>query len=227
LVCAVFNVIGWHIFTGYGVSQMPAGRASIIAFTMPLWAAVLGSFVLGERLTWRRLLALAMGLGGLAVLIGPDLRAAQAAPIGAFFMLGAAMSWAAGTIAVKRFAWSLTALVLAGWQLLLGLFVVFPVAILLETPPAPTDLSAAALVSFAYVISFPMLFCQWAYVKVVRLFPAVLAAIGTLAIPVVGVFSSAVVLAEAVGLRDFAALVLVCGALAIVLLPTAGRRPAA
>jgi drug/metabolite transporter (DMT)-like permease len=225
LICAVFNVIGWHILTGYGVSQMPAGRASIIAFTMPLWAALLGSMVLGDRLTPRRLFGLALGLGGLAVLIGPDLHAAQAAPIGAFFMLGAALSWAAGTISVKYFAWSLPTAVLAGWQLIAGFVVVFPVALLLETPPAWTGLSTGALISLAYVITLPMVFCQWAYIKVVRLFPAVLAAIGTLAIPVVGVFSSAVVLGEAVGPQDFASLALVCVALAIVLLPSAGRRP--
>jgi drug/metabolite transporter (DMT)-like permease len=226
LICAVFNVVGWHIFSGYGVSLMPAGRASIIAFTMPLWAALLGSLVLGDRLTGRRLLGLAVGLSGLAVLIGPDLHAAQAAPFGAFFMLGAALSWAAGTISVKHFAWSLSTAVLAGWQLIAGFVVVFPVALLLETPPEWTGLSTGALISLAYVIALPMLFCQWAYIKVVRLFPAVLAAIGTLAIPVVGVFSSALVLGEAVGPRDFASLALVCGALAIVLLPAARRRAA-
>ena len=226
LICTVFNVVGWHIFAGYGVSLMPAGRASIIAFTMPLWAALLGSLVLGDRLTWRRLLGLAVGLAGLAVLIGPDLRAAQAAPFGAFFMLGAALSWAAGTISVKYFAFSLSTAVLAGWQLIAGFVVVFPVALLLETPPVWTSLSTEALISLAYVIALPMLFCQWAFIKVVRLFPAVLAAIGTLAIPVVGVFSSALVLGEAVGPQDFASLALVCGALAIVLLPGARRRPA-
>ena len=113
---------------------------------------------------------------------------------------------------------------LAGWKLLAGVVVVFPVALLLEIPPAWTGLSTGALISLAYVITLPMVFCQWAYIKVVRLFPAVLAAIGTLAIPVVGVFSSALVLGEAVGPQDFASLALVCVALAIVLLPGARRR---
>ena len=44
-----------------------------------------------------------------------------------------------------------------------------------------------------------------------------LAAIGTLAIPVVGVFSSALVLGEAVGFRELLSLGLVCSALAVVL----------
>ena len=42
VVCALFNVLGWHLCSGYGVSLMPAGRASIIAFTMPVWASLLG-----------------------------------------------------------------------------------------------------------------------------------------------------------------------------------------
>ncbi|MEM6745661.1 MAG: DMT family transporter, partial [Pseudomonadota bacterium] len=27
-LCALFNILGWHILTAYGVSQMAAGRAS-------------------------------------------------------------------------------------------------------------------------------------------------------------------------------------------------------
>jgi drug/metabolite transporter (DMT)-like permease len=38
---AQFNVTGWCLFSAYGVSLMAAGRAGIIAFTMPIWAASL------------------------------------------------------------------------------------------------------------------------------------------------------------------------------------------
>ena len=48
-----------------------------------------------------------------------------------------------------------------------------------------------------YLIALPMIFCQWAYYKVVSLFPAAIAAIGTLAVPIVGVYSSALILGEA------------------------------
>ena len=69
-----------------------------------------------------------------------------------------------------------------------------------------------------------MVFCHWAWFSVVRLFPAAIAAIGTLAIPIVGVFSSALVLGEPVGLRELASLGLVCAALAVVLLLPALRQ---
>ncbi len=72
MICVVFNILGWHLFSGYGVSMIEAGRASIIAFTMPVWAALFSRFVLGEALTGTKLLGLALGIVGLAVLIGPD-----------------------------------------------------------------------------------------------------------------------------------------------------------
>ena len=50
IICALFGIVGWHLFTGFGVSMMPAGRASIIAFTMPVWAALLSSPILGEAM---------------------------------------------------------------------------------------------------------------------------------------------------------------------------------
>lgn len=48
LLCATLNIVGWHLLSAWGVSMMPAGRASIIAFTMPAWTALLGVFVLGD-----------------------------------------------------------------------------------------------------------------------------------------------------------------------------------
>ena len=71
-----------------------------------------------------------------------------------------------------------------------------------------------------------MVFCHWAWFKLVGLFPAAIAAIGTLAIPAVGVLASALLLGETVGAAEVAALVLVCLGLAVVLAPpgVAGRR---
>jgi len=224
MVCALFNVVGWHLFSGYGVTLMAAGRASIIAFTMPVWAALLGSLILGERATWRRWLGLGLGMAGLAVLIGPDLGALGHAPWGAVFMLGAAMSWATGTVLMKRFTWSLPTTALAGWQLLLGAIPVTLGALWIGEMPALSSLSPAALGSTIYILAVPMVFCHWAWFKVVSMFPAVLAAIGTLAIPVIGVLSSGLVLGEPIGVREVLALVLVCAALAVVLILPALRR---
>lgn len=217
LVCAVFNIVGWHLCSAYGVSLIPAGRAAIIAFTMPLWAAALGSLVLHEPFTAHKAVGLTLGLAGLAVLIGPDIAAIGAAPLGAAFMLGAAVSWASGTVLMKRFHWTIPTAALAGWQLLAGAVPVTLGALIMDGAPDPTAYSAKILLAIVYVVLVPMVFCHWAWFTVVRLFPAGIAAIGTLAIPVVGVFLSAALLDERVGWRELVALMLICLSLAVVL----------
>ena len=224
LVSALFNTIGWHIFTGYGVSIMPAGRASIIAFTMPVWAALLGYFILGEPLTKAKITGLVLGVAGLAVLVGPDLMVFEHAPVGALFMLLASVSWGIGTILVKRENWTIPTVTLAGWQLVACAVPITVGAMLIEPFPDLGGMSTRSWVAITYIFLLPLLFGQWAFLRTVRLFPASIASIGTLAVPVVGVYSSALVLGEPVGVREFTALVLICSALFVVMVLPAIRQ---
>lgn len=217
-LCALFSILGWHIFTAYGVSMMAAGRASIIAFTMPVWAALLAAFLLGEKITIWKILGLILGVAGLAALIGPDMAALGAAPIGAAFMLCAAISWAAGTVLFKKFNWRLPVASAIGWQLAIGAVVITAFAVALEPAPDISQLSWRAVGALAYLLALPMVYCQWAYFTVVRIFPAGIAAIGTLSVPIVGVFSSALILGEPVGASDLTALALIFAALFAVLI---------
>lgn len=221
LLTSAFAVLGWHVLAGFGVLLMPAGRAVIIAFTMPVWAALAAVWLLGERITSFTVAGLALGLCGLGILIGPDLVALQEAPLGALFMLGSAISWGIGTVLFKRFGWTAPVATTMGWQLIAAAIPVTAIAILTAPPPNVLTLSEPVLWSMAYVLLLPMTFGQWAYFHVVKLFPASIAALGTLAIPVVGVYSSSLLLNEPVGPRELIALSLTCIALLIILvLPT-------
>src|SRR5450759_5415228 len=48
---------------------VPAGRSSVLVFTMPLWVAVIMAAVLRVRLARREVLALAVGIVGIALLL--------------------------------------------------------------------------------------------------------------------------------------------------------------
>ena len=218
LFCGSFAILGWMVFSAYGVSLMPAGRASIIAFTMPLWATIIAAWVLGERITAGKTAGLMLGLAGLGVLIGPDLLILKRAPAGALFMLLAAVSWGLGTVLLKRIAWRLPTLSNIAWQLLLSAIPVTLIAVLTEPFPDLSALSGRAIIALVYLFLFPMSFCQWAYFKTVGLLPASIAAIGTLMVPVIGVFSSYLILGERIGAGDIVALLLVLSALVLVLL---------
>jgi drug/metabolite transporter (DMT)-like permease len=227
LICAFFNITAWHLMSAAGLTQMAAGRASIIAFTMPLWASLISWPALGERPTARRLAGLALGLVGMAALILPDWNNVVSRPFGVVLMLAAALVWAIGTVGLKYWRWTMPTTVLTGWQVLLGGVPVMIGMLLFDRGFDPVAVSLPGWLALIYAATVPMVFCHWAWFKVVATFPAQLAALGTLAIPIVGVASSSAVLGEPVGLDLVAALVSVVAGLALVVFQPAKRPVAA
>ena len=224
LTISLFNITLWHILSAYGLTLIEAGRAVIIAFTMPLWAVLLGHYILNDPLTVRRAIALILGLIGLAILIGPDLASLGTSPLGAFFMLAAAVSWALGTVVMKTREWPMPILVLTGWQLFLGGIPVVAGMLIFEMPVDLTGINIGSLIGLAYAAIVATFVCHTLWFALVRVLPAAVAAIGTLAIPIMGVFFSALFLSEQVGVREVIALCLVVAALATILaFPTVRR----
>jgi drug/metabolite transporter (DMT)-like permease len=215
---ALLGITAWHMLTAYGLLHMASGRASIIAFTMPLWAAPLSVWFLGERLDARRILGLGLGMVAMALLLGPDLLTVGEAPLGAFLMLTAAFVWAASTVGFKAVDWRMSIMALSGWQLLIGGVPIVVVCAMLEPLPDFSALSPRGLLALFYVAFVALVFCFTAFLKIVRMLPANVAALTTLAIPIVGLLSSALLLGEPVGVKELLALVLVILALGMVLL---------
>ena len=214
LVTGFFNVTVWHLSTGFGLVYTTSGRASIIAYTMPIWTVPVGYAVLGERPGWRRMSALALGSAGLGVLIATDAQTIGAAPLGPLLVLCGAIGWACGTVALKRTDWQVSMWVLVGWQCLIcGLPIFIAAAVVdAETVKFP---SLWPLVSVIYNIFAPFVICYYLYYEIVRIFPTGVATVGTLGIPMIGLFSGALILGEPLGWSEFTALGLVVAALAV------------
>lgn len=218
ILVSLLHITGWQLCSAYGLIYMGAGRAAIIAYTMPVWASILGALILGERLTFARVIGLFLGLAGLLILIGPDIKAVGSAPLGAIFMLGAALTWAGGTVLLKYFHWTMPITVLTGWQLIFGGIPVIIGAFILDPMTVLLHVSWQATLATGYAILIGNIFCYWAWIKVLSLYPASVASIGTLAIPVIGVLSSALFLGESVGFREVVGLILVMMALSAVMI---------
>src|SRR5262245_442486 len=167
LVVSLFNVTIWHICSATGLVHLAASRATIIAFTMPLWAAVLAVPLLGERPTLYTIGGLAAGLAGMAILLVPELGSVVADPIGTVAMLIAAISWATGTVALKYYRFTMPVAVLTGWQLILGGIPVTIGAVLFDRDFRPGLVSAEAWLATAYAVVVATLFCHWAWFKLV------------------------------------------------------------
>jgi drug/metabolite transporter (DMT)-like permease len=227
LIAALGNITGWHLFSALGVQHMAPGRASILAFTMPLWAALIAALWGREKLTGLAFAALIIGAMGLAVLVVPDWANIASRPAGPVFMILAAISWATGTVALKRYRFTIPTASLAGWQMLIGGIPIFIGAALFDRGFEPSRVSTTAWLAVAYAAIIPMIYCHWAWFRVVALYPAAVAAIGTLAIPVVGVISSAWITGDRIGWSEVLSLALVLASLSLVLVVPAIRNRAA
>ncbi len=223
LLTTLFNITVWNLCITYGIGYMPSGRAAILAYTMPLWSVPLSAWLLGERVTSRRLVGVGLGMLAMLLLLSSELRAVQAAPKGTLLILGGALSWALGTVLMKRFRVDLPITVLTAWQLLLGGIPIYAGALAFDLDRLhPLTLWPA--VAFAYNVLVAFVFCYWAWFKIVASVPVGVSSLSILMIPVVGVFSGMLVLSEVPHWQDFAALGLVLLALATVMLPPGSIR---
>ncbi len=102
IIIALVNTMAWSIFAIYGVQLMASGRAAILGFTMPVWSVIIATWLLKESFTKRRALGCVLGAAGLLLLLGEEIQAVGRSPLGAILMIGAAVSWAIGTIMMKR-----------------------------------------------------------------------------------------------------------------------------
>jgi len=215
---ALLNVTLWQICMAYALALMPAGRASIIAYTMPAFATFFGWLFLKERLSAARLAGLALSMAGIGVLVAPELDRFLVEPLGVLLMVAAAASWAGGTVGMKYFRWPFSIMQNTGWQFALGGIPIVVSALASGSDPHLGALSVGAWASLAYVLTFPILFCQWAWFKAVEMLPGSIAAMGSLAIPVVGTLSAALLLQEPLDPFVLIALGLVVAGLALVAL---------
>ena len=212
---SLFNITGWNVLAVYGVSLLPSGRAALLGYTMPLWTAFLSVWILGERVTRRRLLGLISGLAGIVVLLSDSLDAIRQAPIGVACMVLAAWSWALGVVLLKRLPVAMPTSALTGWTLLLGAIPILAAAIPLETSRliVPSFWPAFGLVYNAFIA---FMFCYWAWNRIVFMVPVAVSSLSSLSTPLVGVMGGVLLLGEHLGWREGLASILILAAVGTV-----------
>jgi drug/metabolite transporter (DMT)-like permease len=221
---ALLNITSWNMLVAFGVGMIESGRAATLAYTMPVWAVPLSVWLLGERITRRKLVGLGLGLGGLVLLLGESFFSLGAAPVGSLLVLGAAVSWALGTVLQKRIPVNLPVGPYTAWIMLLGGAPIFVGALVFEDFADLHDISVIAWLGTAYNIVIAFAFAHWAWIKIATSVPVSVFSISMLLIPVVGVLSGMLFLGERPSAPEYAALALVLAALLTVLRPARAAR---
>lgn len=195
IAAAAMNIGVWNIATSLAVLYVPSGHASVLAYTMPLWVALLGFAVFGQRLTPRLLAAIAIGAAAVAALMIPNFQSYARAPAGLFWGLLAGFCWAVGTFIVKRTSWPGMGLSLTFWQVVICLPPIALGALLLDGLPTHWP-STKALAATLYTGAIPMAFGTATWFALVKLLPTQVAALSSIAIPIVAIVSGILILHE-------------------------------
>jgi drug/metabolite transporter (DMT)-like permease len=206
LLAGVLNVSAWMVLMGLALLWLPASEAALIAYTMPVWASLLAWPILGERPTLLRTIALLMALAGLGAIMGGNgFDTSMAKLPGMLMVLAGAICFALGTVLAKKLPMRLPPVTAAAWQIGIGCLPIAIVGLAVETShPQAISRVGWALLFYSTVGQFCIAYVSW-FAALSRL-PASVAAIGTMAVPVIGVVASAVALGEPLGPVQIAAL---------------------
>jgi drug/metabolite transporter (DMT)-like permease len=208
----------------FGVNRVPAGVASLVSSTMPLFTAVLSLILLGTAVTVLGRIGLLVGFAGTALLAAPSLEGETAA-IGIGSLVLSAVAWAFGTVFMKWKDFSrVSPIMLVGVQLIMSALVLLPFALLVEGT-GQTCWSLGLLVPLLYsaipanAVTFSLL------ATVVRRATPTQAAASAYLIPVFGVFFGWLIRNERLGLVELVGGILVV--IGVYLLVTANARTTA
>ena len=204
----LFSMLNYGIFVVLSTETqvyLPASEAVVITYTLPVWASLLAWPMLGERPTIVKFVALALAVGGEALLVtAGSVDARWEKMPGVVMGFAAAVLFGFGTVVAKRWPLAMPPATNVAWQCGLGLIPVGGLAIF-ET----ADWSRVTPVGWtcvAYVATIPMTVAYLAWFRALRLVPASVAATTVLVSPLVGVLGSTLVLGETLGPRQMVAM---------------------
>ena len=222
---ALTNMIVWHVLLILALPLLSSGRAAILGYTMPIFAAVFGALFFGQRLLPRAWLGIVAAFVGVVLLLWHEFTNLSGRPVGVLMMLGAAAVWAVGTHRLRRTTLPVPTLTISFWMTVLTTAVMSVLTLLFERH----EWRMPGAVNWGSIVYNGLLifgFAQAAWFFLARSLPPIASTLSVMFIPVLGVFSGAWALGEVLHWQDWAAIALVVVAIASVLLPSRSARAA-
>ncbi|WP_201004512.1 DMT family transporter [Paenibacillus glycanilyticus] len=121
LLSAVVNVVLYYGLQTIGIQYLPAGLFSAIVFLQPVLVGLFSWLWLGELMNGLKVIGLVLGFAGVGVISsGASGASGHISAAGILLALGSALSWALGTIYVKRSSGKVDNIWLVTMQLIIG-----------------------------------------------------------------------------------------------------------
>jgi drug/metabolite transporter (DMT)-like permease len=213
LAIALAQVTCFMTFQTWALVEGGAGKTAVLIFTMPVWTLLLAGPMLGERIRGTQWVAAVSTITGLLLIIGPwNMHTTM---FSKFLGMMAALSWAIGTVLVKRLRarQQVDLLSLTSWQMLLGAVPIVLLAVIV--PEHSTDWTAAYIGILAFMSVVSTAFCWWLWITLLDRVPAWEASLSVLGTPVVAIVSSRLMMGEEFKLSEMMGILLIGTGLAI------------
>lgn len=143
---AVYLGLSWS-----GMTTVSSGFAAVIVSTNPLLIGAVAGPLLGERVSWRTLAGLCLGLVGVAVVLRSRMSGMHEDPQGTLLVIGSLVALVAGTLLYKRYTPRGNLWLATGMQSLAGGIALLPFALLCESH-LPVHLTPSLFWSMTYMI---------------------------------------------------------------------------
>lgn len=215
-------ILGGTATVGWAEQWVPSGIASLLAATAPFWIVVLEWMAPGGRRPGAGVIAgLAIGLAGVAVLMGPDLAATVGSAHlwwGAAAIVGGSVLWAAGSLWSRHADLPASAPLGMGLEMLSGGVLCLVTGLLIGEWGAldPDSVSTASMLGLAYLIVFGALIGFSAYLWLMRVSRPSRVATHAYVNPVVAVLLGWAVADEPITMRTLVAAAIIIGSVALI-----------
>jgi drug/metabolite transporter (DMT)-like permease len=218
LLLALPNIFGWHLFSILGVKELASGRAATLGFTMPIWTVLLAAAFFGQPLSRRALVGIASAGSAVALLVAHEITMLAGRPLGVLWMQLAAVSWALGTILMRRTTLKLPTETITVWMMLVSALGFWAIAMWLEpTPSWQFSQPMWGALAWGAVINYGV--AQVIWFGLARSLPPQASTFALMAVPLVGTLSAALLVREMPGWTDWLAAGFIMAAIASALLP--------
>lgn len=161
---------GGNGFVTWAEQRASSGYAALVVATTPIFSAIIEALFNRQRPTSGLMLSLAIGFGGMFLLIWPTLHlGARGDLLATLALMGAPFCWSLGSTIQQRHPVTLSVASSAGWQQIFGGagFLIL-MALTGEPTPHPT---AAAWWAWGYLVIFSCLIAFTCYVYALRHLP--------------------------------------------------------